>query len=404
MWTEKKLSEICEINLGKTPSRKHSAYWDKKKTGNNKWVSIADLTKIKTRYISDTKEYISDKGASLFNPVKKGTLLMSFKLSIGKLAYTDCDLYTNEAIVALPIKNNKEICINFLYYYLTFYDWDKETENDFKLKGRTLNKAKLKEIKIKYPPLLSQQKIVAKLDKIFAEIDKATSAAETNIKNAELLFISYLNKILNYKNGWKKSKLKDICIFINRGISPSYTNQGGTLILNQKCVRNHKVTYDLGRRHDEIKKEIKKERLLIQGDVLVNSTGVGTLGRVAQVKDIIKEKITVDSHVTILRPNTEFLYYKFFGYIMISIEDEIKNSGEGTSGQTELSRIKLSEKFIIKYPEDQNLQKLIVSKIDLIKETSISIKKIMEKKIIELNLLKNSILRQALNGELIKAA
>ena len=262
----------------------------------------------------------------------------------------------------------------------------------------------LKKLKLNLPPISIQEKIVVKLDKIFAEIDKATSAAETNIKNVELLFISYLNKILNYKNGWKKSKLKDICIFINRGISPSYTNQGGTLILNQKCVRNHKVAYDLGRRHDEIKKEIKKERLLIQGDVLVNSTGVGTLGRVAQVKDIIKEKITVDSHVTILRPNTEFLYYKFFGYIMISIEDEIKNSGEGTSGQTELSRIKLSEKFIIKYPEDKNLQKLIVSKLDLIKETSISIKKIMEKKIIELNLLKNSILRQTLNGELVKAA
>jgi type I restriction enzyme S subunit len=294
------------------------------------------------------------------------------------------------------LKTKPNIIPKYFYYFLL--------SSNIKSLGYSRHYKLLKKLKLNLPPMSIQEKIVAKLDKIFAEIDKATSAAETNIKNADLLFISYLNKILNYKNGWKNSKLKDICIFINRGISPSYTNQGGTLILNQKCVRNHKVAYDLGRRHDEIKKEIKKERLLIQGDVLVNSTGVGTLGRVAQVKDIIKEKITVDSHVTILRPNTEFLYYKFFGYIMISIEDEIKNSGEGTSGQTELSRIKLSEKFIIKYPEDKNLQKLIVSKLDLIKANSISIKKIMEKKIIELNLLKNSILRQALKGELVKAA
>ena len=311
------------------------------------------------------------------------------------LKYIDFDFVVG-ADGAKILKTKPNIIPKYFYYFLL--------SSNIKSLGYSRHYKLLKKLKLNLPPMSIQEKIVAKLDKIFAEIDKATSAAETNIKNADLLFISYLNKILNYKNGWKNSKLKDICIFINRGISPSYTNQGGTLILNQKCVRNHKVAYDLGRRHDEIKKEIKKERLLIQGDVLVNSTGVGTLGRVAQVKDIIKEKITVDSHVTILRPNTEFLYYKFFGYIMISIEDEIKNSGEGTSGQTELSRIKLSEKFIIKYPEDKNLQKLIVSKLDLIKETSISINKIMKKKIIELNLLKNSILRHTLNGELVKAA
>ena len=187
-WEQKRLADICEIKLGKTPSRSDKSYWDEEKAGSNIWVSIADLTNLKSRFIADSKEYITNEGASLFKPVKAGTLLMSFKLSIGKLAYANCDLYTNEAIVALPIKDMSQINSDFLYYYLQYYDWDKETENDIKLKGRTLNKAKLSEIKIPLPPLLIQQKIIVKLDAIFAEIDKATAAAEANAKNAEALF------------------------------------------------------------------------------------------------------------------------------------------------------------------------------------------------------------------------
>jgi type I restriction enzyme S subunit len=83
-WEYKDLIDVCEINLGKTPSRSNKKLWDINKIGNNKWASIADLTKVKGRYLSDTKEYISDEGAKLFNYVKPNTKLMSFKLSIGK--------------------------------------------------------------------------------------------------------------------------------------------------------------------------------------------------------------------------------------------------------------------------------------------------------------------------------
>lgn len=196
-WQSKRLADICEIRLGKTPSRNDKSYWDDEKIGSNIWVSIADLTKLRSRFISDSKEYISDKGASLFKHVKAGTLLMSFKLSIGKLAYAQCDLYTNEAIVALPIKDNSLINSDFLYYFLRFYDWDKETENDEKLKGKTLNKAKLNEIKVPLPPLPIQLKIVAKLDAIFSEIDKASVAAEAKVSELTSLRQSVLNLAFN---------------------------------------------------------------------------------------------------------------------------------------------------------------------------------------------------------------
>ena len=197
VWELKRLADICEIKLGKTPSRSDKSFWDEEKSGNNIWVSIADLTKLNNRFIDNSKEYISDKGASLFMPVKAGTLLMSFKLSIGKLAYAHCDLYTNEAIVALPIKNKNQINSDFLYYYLLGYDWDRETKNDVKLKGRTLNKAKLNEIKIPIPPLPEQKRIVAKLDKSFAEIDKAIEITKKKKNN----YISLKSALLSQQLG-----------------------------------------------------------------------------------------------------------------------------------------------------------------------------------------------------------
>ena len=142
MWKIKKLNDICEIRLGKTPSRGETKYWDKEKKTKNVWLSIADLKFTKDMYINDSKEYITDAGAALFNPVVKGTLLMSFKLTIGRLAFAERTLWTNEAIVALPIKNKNIITKEFLYYALASIDWDKLTENDMKLQGRTLNKKK----------------------------------------------------------------------------------------------------------------------------------------------------------------------------------------------------------------------------------------------------------------------
>ena len=137
-------------------------------------------------------------------------------------------------------------------------------------------------------------------------------------------------------------------------------------MLNQKCIRNHTIDYELARRHDTSAKKVKHERLIRKGDVLINSTGHGTLGRVAQVRDEPNEPTTVDSHITIVRPKNELFFLDYFGYAAIFIEDKIKEAGQGTSGQTELSRTKLKEEFFISFPSDFKEQKLIVSKLDAI--------------------------------------
>lgn len=166
------------------------------------------------------------------------------------------------------------------------------------------------------------------------------------------------------KAGWEIKKLGEVCEFVNRGVSPKYLDEGGICVLNQKCVRNHSVNFELARRHDDRAKSVSEQRLLRRGDVLVNSTGTGTLGRVAQIREDLLEPTTVDSHVTIARPKTGLFYSEFFGYAMVAIEEAIKEAGEGCGGQTELSRSVLAEKFSIQYPKSLSEQAHIVGILD----------------------------------------
>lgn len=200
------------------------------------------------------------------------------------------------------------------------------------------------------------------------------------------------------KKGWQTKKLGEVCDFLNRGISPKYLERGGICVLNQKCIRNHQINYELSRRHDTSAKNVAEERYIKLGDVLVNSTGTGTLGRVAQIREHPQEPTTVDSHVTIVRPKKAMFHLDFFGYMLVIIEDAIKNAGEGCGGQTELSRSTLAEKFFVSFPDSIDEQKLIVSNLDLLSAETKRLESIYQRKLIALGELKKSLLHQAFLG------
>ena len=138
-WEIKQLGDVCSIQLGKTPHRKTSRFWDNNKETNNVWLSIADLTH--GADIFDSKEYVSDLGAENINVTPKGTIMLSFKLTLGRVSFAGKDLLTNEAIASL-IDLGTEISKKFLFYYFSYFDWDRASQGDIKVKGRTLNKAK----------------------------------------------------------------------------------------------------------------------------------------------------------------------------------------------------------------------------------------------------------------------
>jgi type I restriction enzyme S subunit len=141
---------------------------------------------------------------------------------------------------------------------------------------------------------------------------------------------------------WNTYKLNDLTTFISRGVTPAYTESGGVIVLNQKCIRDGKVDFSASRRTDPNKKNISSEKYLSDYDILINSTGQGTLGRVAQLKEL-QEEVTADSHVTIVRPDSALIDSIFLGYVLKSKQSLIESFAEGSTGQTELSREKVKQ-------------------------------------------------------------
>jgi type I restriction enzyme S subunit len=150
--------------------------------------------------------------------------------------------------------------------------------------------------------------------------------------------------------GWEIAKLGDVTTELRRGISPSYLESGGVRVLNQKCIRNREVNFAPARRHDHSKRQID-DRAIVAGDILVNSTGVGTLGRTAQLWRV-DELTVVDSHVTIVRPNTDIVSTCYLGLNLTGRETEIELLGEGSTGQTELSRTRLGSLPLLLPPSE----------------------------------------------------
>ncbi len=151
------LGDAFDLQMGKTPSRSNPLYWG----GENEWISIAD---IKDKFVSKTKECISDLAVEEtgIKVVPKGTLIMSFKLSVGKVAFAAEDMYTNEAIMAFIDKGKYPIDMEYLYHYLSNQDWRKGTNKA--VKGLTLNKKTLSARVIHLPSLDEQREVAYTLN------------------------------------------------------------------------------------------------------------------------------------------------------------------------------------------------------------------------------------------------
>ncbi len=159
-------------------------------------------------------------------------------------------------------------------------------------------------------------------------------------------------------NEWRKVKLKELITYASRGITPKYSETSeGIIVLNQKCIRNQKLNLSESRLHADYLKKVSLEKIIQKYDILINSTGVGTLGRICQ--NNLNVKMTVDSHITIIRPDINKIDPIFLGYSLKNQQSFIENLGEGSTGQTELKKDRLINEIEIKFPLNIGLQKKI---------------------------------------------
>lgn len=381
-WEEKTLGEVCEINIGKTPSRADVSYWDKKKETNNIWLSIADLSNTTDKKVYSSKEFLSNKGAKIVPIVERGTLLLSFKLTIGRVAFAGVPLRTNEAIAQLPIKNANTLDKNYLYYYLQAYDYEELLQGDIKVKGKSLNKAKLKQLNVKFPSLPEQKRIVEKLDKIFADIDKAKENTEKNLENAKEVFRAQLTEVFNLlKTDGAQDELQNVCAQISAGGDKPAA-------FSKEPTSRYKIpVYANGEQNDG---------LLGFTDVPTISQPAITVAARGTIGFACKRMIPYCPIVRLISliPDTEKISLDFLFYTL----KYLIPTGNGTSiPQLTLPTIR---KFRISYPTSLDAQAKVVEKLNHLQNTTQELEKTYTKTLSILEELKQSVLQQAFSGKL----
>lgn len=190
-WEVKRFKEIfTKYTTGATPNSKNVDNFE----GNNTWVTIADMT---TKYVTESNLCLSDKSIkeNQIPITRKGSLIFSFKLSIGKVAFASKDLFTNEAIVTLS--PSKKYDLDYFYYYLPLVCDNNATENIYGAK--MMNQKIIANMSFALPPLPEQRSIASYLDAECSKIDRAASIVEKEIDAYKRLKRSLINEVVTGK-------------------------------------------------------------------------------------------------------------------------------------------------------------------------------------------------------------
>lgn len=252
------------------------------------------------------------------------------------------------------------------------------------------------------PSLAVQKKIIQILSCLDDKIELNNRINKNLEAQAQAIFKSWFVDFEPFQGGkfvdselgkipkeWKIVTLSEVCSLISRGITPKYTEKSDQIVLNQKCIRGHQVSLAPSRYH--VPKKVN-EKWLQYGDILVNSTGQGTLGRTAQWYQE-ELNITVDSHVTIVRPQEPNLIF-YIGQFIMGKEYEIESMASGSTGQTELSRERLGALKVI-IPPSKLLEDFSAIVEPFMKKITIN-----NQETIQLAKLRDTLLPKLMSGEI----
>lgn len=278
-----KLKDIFDLQMGKTPSRSNLEYWN---TTDYKWISIADLTKT-SKYIFETKEYLSKSAIkdSGIKVIPANTVVMSFKLSIGKTAITKEDMYSNEAIMAFKDKHVINIIPEYIFYLFKYKNWE-ECSNKAVM-GKTLNKATLSEIEVEICSIEKQRQIVNILDKIMSAVDGRKQELQLLDELIKARFVEMFGDPVSNPYGYDKVALSDLAD-IKIGPFGSLLHKedyidGGHPLLNPSHIVDGKVSPDDKLTISDEKYEELSAYQLKAGDVVMGRRG--EMGRCAVVPE-----------------------------------------------------------------------------------------------------------------------
>lgn len=373
-WKKVKLGDIFNLQMGKTPLRENKLYWNK---GEYNWISISDMN-FSEKYVSFTKEKITNLAVkeSGIKIIPKNTVIMSFKLSIGKVKIVNDDIYSNEAIMAFIPKENIPINKNFLYYSLKSIKWNEGINKA--VKGLTLNKALISQKEIFLPNLAIQQEIASNLDSIADFLD---------LRRKQLNYLKELNKSLftkifgdiktNDKN-WKIESLDNIYWIRSskRVFEKDYKKDGIPFFRSKEVVglsQSKNINPEIYISIDKYEELKKISGIPLKDDLLV--TAVGTIGKIWKV-DYEKEFYFKDGNLIWLQLKKP---HNFFNPLSLKkiLEEFINKEKENLSSGSAYNALTIDKlkKFSIFIPpiELQNKFAERIEKIEKLKFTIMTI-------------------------------
>jgi type I restriction enzyme S subunit len=391
-WTSDSLGNLVNIAIGKTPKRDEPKYWH---GGRHKWATIANMKF--GEELNDTTEYITDLALRETNikKVAKGTLLFSFKLTIGKMAFAGCDLYTNEAIAALTPKNAR-IDKKILFYALQVANLTGNAGDA--AKGKTLNTKTLPLIEVAFPEdIKEQRRIVARIEELTRRADEARKLRQAAVDKVRGIFQTELERVFlpSETDYWNEYDAREVFDIVKGQVNPLEEPYASMphIAPDVMEVGTGRLFLDKARTAKEL--ELKSGKYLFDDSHVLYSKIRPNLRKVA-LPDFSG---TCSADMYPLIPNTEVVTKEFLALVLLSppftayaVENSDRNAMPKINRATMFGyRVKLPEK-----PEQQ----AIVSRLHTIQTKTEEIIKLQNDVDAELTEFQSALLAKAFRGEL----
>ena len=380
-WREVKLGDVAKIQIGRTPPRKQFWWFSKNRT-DKKWISIKDM-KDANLYLRNVSEYLTEEAIEKFNipAIAKGTVILSFKLTVGRVAITSEDMYSNEAIAQFQIKENADLLNYFLHYYLKDFNYNKLQSTSSI--ANAINTEIIKSIPIRIPPLPEQKAIAEVLSSLDDKIDLLHRQNKTLQDIAQTLFQKWF--IEDAGEEWEEKPLDEIANYLNGLACQKYPPENEFDRLPVLKIRE--LTGGISDNSDWASTKVDNKYIIELGDIIFSWSG----SLVLKIWD--GRKCILNQH---LFKVTSGKYPKWFFYLWTKYYLE-KFVSIAKSKATTMGHIKRGDiaNSIVLIPSD--------SKMEKISETmEVTFGKIVAnlKKIRTLETMRNAFLPKLINGEM----
>ena len=424
-WSWVKLGDVGEVVAGGTPSTIVPEYFD----GQIAWITPADLTGYKNKYISRGRRNISKEGLknSSARLIPKGSILFSSRAPIGYVAISSNEISTNQGFKNLVITN--KVNSEFVYYYLKSAKQLAE-KNASGTTFKEISSTNFAKLPIPLPPLPVQKKIVEKIEELFSGLDSGVASLkkakeQIRLYRQSVLASAFSGKLLTpsseriaqsemlkaaepkveYSNqlpdGWKWVKLGDVIESMQYGTSDkAIGKETGIPVLRMGNIQDGKLDYSSLKYFEKDYKDLVKY-LLEGGDLLFNRTNSAELvGKSAIYKKYFPKSIFA-SYLIRVKVNKSIYSSEFLNYYINSSfgREFIKSVVSQNVGQANVNGTKLKSMDVPLVPLTQQTQ--IVEEIEKRFSEADNLEKAIDDSLVKSETLRQSILKQAFEGKLV---